>query len=461
MVSGGLSRVTIVAPHSRVDLALPSDIPLADLLPTLLRYAGKDLADDGVTQGGWVLSRLGGLTLDSSRSPAQLEIRDGDLLYLTPRSATAPEVVFDDVVDAVATATQQRSGRWRPANARRFALTLGVLALVGGAGAVLTAGPPQLPGALIGLGVGAALLVTALVLSRAMGDSRAAVVFGLVSLAYGAAGGLLVLGGDRPLSHLGALDVLLAGTALMIYASLCAVAVADSTPVFLAAVGIGLVICVGSLICLLFGASPAAGAAVMFTLAFAVLPATPMLAYRMANMPIPTVPTDPEELKTDAVTVDGERVLAQSERADEFLTAMLGWVAVVGLGAALVLASGRTVQNLVLCAVLALLLLIRARWFLSLAQRVPLLCSGAIGLGVVAVTTFRMAGPIPRLTVVLGGLIVVAVASIGYGLAGTGKRPSPMWGRVLDILEMLLIISIVPLAVWVSGLYGWIRAIKG
>ena len=37
--TGGLSRITIVAPRTRMDLALPSDVPLADLLPTLLRYA--------------------------------------------------------------------------------------------------------------------------------------------------------------------------------------------------------------------------------------------------------------------------------------------------------------------------------------------------------------------------------------------------------------------------------------
>ncbi|MEU5670390.1 EsaB/YukD family protein, partial [Micromonospora sp. NPDC047753] len=43
--TGGLSRITIVAPRTRMDLALPSDVPLADLLPTLLRYAGEDMAD--------------------------------------------------------------------------------------------------------------------------------------------------------------------------------------------------------------------------------------------------------------------------------------------------------------------------------------------------------------------------------------------------------------------------------
>src|SRR5690349_10039819 len=72
--SGGMSRVTIVAPQTRVDLALPADVPLADLLPTVLRYAGDGLADDPAGRDGWVLSRMGGPPLDADRSPSQLEV---------------------------------------------------------------------------------------------------------------------------------------------------------------------------------------------------------------------------------------------------------------------------------------------------------------------------------------------------------------------------------------------------
>jgi hypothetical protein len=33
--------------------------------------------------------------------------------------------------------------------------------------------------------------------------------------------------------------------------------------------------------------------------------------------------------------------------------------------------------------------------------------------------------------------------------------------RALDIVEVLLVVAVVPLAMWVCGLYGWIRAIRG
>ncbi|MGW4296307.1 type VII secretion integral membrane protein EccD, partial [Micromonospora chersina] len=133
--TGGLSRITIVAPRTRMDLALPSDVPLADLLPTLLRYAGEDLADEGVRHGGWSLSRLGGQPLDGGRTAAQLGVRDGEVLYFNPRAAAAPEIVFDDVVDAVATATNQRAGAWQVGTTRSFSVLLAGAALAAGAAA--------------------------------------------------------------------------------------------------------------------------------------------------------------------------------------------------------------------------------------------------------------------------------------------------------------------------------------
>jgi len=67
-VNAELSRVTIVAPATRVDLALPANVPLATLLPTLLRYAGEELPDDPAAQAGWVLTRLGGRVLEELMS---------------------------------------------------------------------------------------------------------------------------------------------------------------------------------------------------------------------------------------------------------------------------------------------------------------------------------------------------------------------------------------------------------
>lgn len=458
--STGLSRVTLVAPRTRVDLALPTDVPLADMLPTLLRYAGDGLADDPAARDGWALTRLGGVALDSSRTPAQLEVRDGELLYLRPRGADQAEMVFDDVVDAVATATQQRAGGWQPSTTRAFGLTLGLVALLGGAAVVLLAGPPQTASGAVGLAMALASLVTAMVLSRALGHSRPALAFSLVSAGYAGVGGLLVFAGDRGLDELSAPHALIGATAILLVTTVAAVAVADAGEVFLTAGGCAMALLAGSAICLLTGADAAGAAAVVVTAMFAALPALPMFAYRLARLPVPSVPSGPEDLKRDTESVDGARVLSLSDRADGYLAGMLGVLAVLGAAAAVLIAPAGY-PGLIMAAVLGALLMSRARWFLRRAQRLPLLVAGAIALGATAAAGFAGSDYPIRLAVVLGALVLLAVISVGYGLAGPGRNVSPIWGRTLDIVEVILILALVPMAIWVSGLYAWIRAIRG
>jgi len=457
---GGLSRVTIVAPQTRIDLALPSDVPLIDLLPTVLRYAGEHLADDRAGREGWVLSRLGGPALDSDRSPEQLEVRDGELIYLRPRGADLPEPVFDDVVDAVATATQDRVGRWQPATSRLFGLAAGVVTLLAGAVMVLFAGPPQLASAVVGLGTAVVGLAAAIVLARAVGDSRTGVVFAVVALVYSGVGGLLILAGDSELTELGAPHVLVAGIAVMVVSAIATVGVADGVAVFVGSSVAALALCLGAVVCLAWRATPASAAAVVVTLVFAAVPLLPMISYRLAGLPIPSVPTAAEDLKTDVETVQGARVLALSDRSDEFLAGFLSALGLTAVCASLALTITGGLAGVVLASVLGLLMLVRARWFIGIRQRLPLLIGGALGLGVVTVDRFLAASQTVRLSVGLGTVLVVAVLTIAYAVVGSARRRSPIWGRLLDIVEMVLVLAVVPLALWATGLYGWIRTIS-
>ncbi|WP_239164064.1 type VII secretion integral membrane protein EccD [Actinoplanes palleronii] len=457
---GGLTRVTIVAPRTRMDLALPADVPMADLLPILLWHAGEDLADEGAKNGGWSLNRLGQSPLDSSRTSMELEIRDGEVLYFTPRNAAAPEVLFDDVVDAVATGTQNRSGRWEVKHTRRFAVVFAATMALAGAVAVLFSGPPQLPGGLVGLCAAIALLATAAVLSRAAGHTTAATLVAVAGLGYAAVGGLLVLGGDRKLGELAAPHVLLSAVTLLVAAAAATVAVGASGPLFLGTMGVAGALALGTGVCLAFGVAPGAGAAVAAALAFAVVPSLPLLAYRLARLPIPSVPTGPDDLKTDDDFVDGARILMLSDRADRFLTGLIATVATIICGASLVLVLDGDAPNLALCAVFALLLLLRARPLLTQAQRLPMLGAGSLALALAAYGLYHQGGPALRLTAVTGGLVVAAAISLVYGTAVAGRRISPVWGRLLDLAEILLIVAVVPLAAWVCGLYGWITTVK-
>jgi type VII secretion integral membrane protein EccD len=311
----------------------------------------------------------------------------------------------------------------------------------------------------VGFGVGLLLLATAAVLSRITGDSRAGALFGSVALAYGGVGGLLLLAGDRPVGALAAPDVLVAATAVVLFAALATAAVGDYSPLFFAAATAAVMVGLGATGCLLFGADPAAAVAVVAVVALGAVPALPMLSYRLARLPLPAIPTGPDDLRSDVESVDGVRILAQSERAGAYLTALVAAVALVVAGGTVVLVLDGGWSGLVLAAVLALVLLLRSRPFLGRAQRLSLLVGGCVALGAVATAGFAAAGVVGRLGLVLGGLVLAAVLSLGYGLGVAGKRLSPVWGRLLDIADILLIVAVVPLAAWVAGVYGWIATL--
>ncbi len=369
-------------------------------------------------------------------------------------------LVFDDVVDAVATATNEKPGRWHQSTTRLFGLTLGAIALLAGAAVLLFTGPSQLLPGVIALGSAVLLLVAAVVLARAVGDSRAGVVVAAMAMVYGAVGGLLITAGDRSLTDLAGPHALLAVSAVLVVTVVAAIGVVDAAPFFLATGVVTVALQATTVVCLLFEVPPSAAAAIVATVAFASLPALPMLAYRLARLPIPTVPVETEQLKTDDETVDGARVLQRSARADGFLTGMLGALSVIGAAAA-VAATAAGNPGIALGATLGLVLMARARQFRSRAQRLCLLCGGTIALGAALLAIYFSVGYQMRLTAILGVTVAIAVISIGFGLARPASKRSPVWGRTLDLMETMLILGLVPLAMWVCGLYGWIRTIRG
>ncbi|MGH3374441.1 MAG: EsaB/YukD family protein, partial [Actinoallomurus sp.] len=112
--AAGLCRLRFRAPEKMFELAVPADVPLADLLPAIIGHAGSDLEEKGLDHGGWVLQGLGADPLDEERTAESLGLHDGDELYFRPRREAMPPVHFDDLVDGVATGMRSRGDSWRP-----------------------------------------------------------------------------------------------------------------------------------------------------------------------------------------------------------------------------------------------------------------------------------------------------------------------------------------------------------
>ena len=56
-------------------------------------------------------------------------------------------------------------------------------------------------------------------------------------------------------------------------------------------------------------------------------------------------------------------------------------------------------------------------------------------------------------------LVVAAALVAGVGLRRPDHRPSPVWNRAAAIAAMLLVISLVPLALAVAGVFGLLHGL--
>ncbi|NED84266.1 type VII secretion integral membrane protein EccD, partial [Streptomyces sp. SID11233] len=164
-----LCRLTVRAPARSIDLAVPADVPVSDLLPAVLGYAGDGLEEAGIDHGGWVLQRLGGEPLDEERTLDSYGLRDGDTLYLRPRTEALPEVHLDDLVDGIATTMRDQPYGWTPKVSRWVLLGLAVVLLIGGMVVIAWPGGSAPVRAVFATAAGLLLLAGAGSASRAVG----------------------------------------------------------------------------------------------------------------------------------------------------------------------------------------------------------------------------------------------------------------------------------------------------
>ncbi|GAA4917925.1 type VII secretion integral membrane protein EccD [Stackebrandtia albiflava] len=457
----GLCRVTVVAPHTRMDVALPAHVPLAELQADLLAQVaaspqGEYFVNDGVKSGGWTLARLGEPPLDADLTPAQLGLVDGQELYFRPASDTAPAAVFDDVIDAIASAASSRAGRWQAAASRRLGLVVAGAAVTGGTAVAVSVGGPVAAAAV--LTAGAVLLALAWALARAFDRPDAAVYLGLLGTGAGFVGGVVMLTTGNAFREAGAAHLLAGGCLLAVYAVVATVLLPKSAPLFAAIVVAAGGLVAGTALTTWLGVTEAAAAATVAAVAVAAIPALPMLSYRFAKLPGPEIPRTPQELRDEIPPLDGELALARGVLADRILTCLLGTCAAATAVAAVWIGTERRWPSVILAVILGLIGLLKSRDFQVVRQRLPLLAAGFTALAVpVTAWAFRLTGTM-RLTVIGGVLLLVAAVMLVHGIALAGRRTSPVWGRIGDIVQVVLIVSVIPMTLWVWDAYWWIRA---
>jgi hypothetical protein len=135
---------------------------------------------------------------------------------------------------------------------------------------------------------------------------------------------------------------------------------------------------------------------------------------------------------------------------------MLLGLAVLATVAAVVLVEAGGLAARVLVAVAAVALLLRSRLFLTVRQRVPLLAAGLAGATVLG-AWLAMNGGVPA---ALAGFLI-ALVIITAGATYAKRAPGPYLGRAADLVDTALVVSVVPVACAVLGLYGRARGLLG
>ncbi|MGQ4488069.1 type VII secretion integral membrane protein EccD [Streptomyces sp. SAS_281] len=473
----GFRRVTVVTPDSRIDVALPEDIAAADIWPEILRLTGP--AGPATAPPGHHLVRLDGTVLDGARTLAAQRVLDGDILTLRPFAASLPPPVFDDVADAIASATGRDRHLWSDELLRGAAPAAGALLLLLAALVLWRADPVRHdmhgpPGAVAGV-AGLLSATVAAVRARVHSDrvTAAALGLGALPLVLLAGSGLIA---PHPGTGAGRLQFLLGCAAvLVVSAALTALAPCGDAPfagaAFLAGAG-----ALAAFAAILTEASATATAAVCVPAALGLIAFLPGLSARFARLPMgyaapsPTGPfgdedEDPEEPPRVA-PVDTRLVADRARRGHELLLGLAGGCAGLAASAAVVLGASANTWARLLALAAALALLLRARLFRYTAQVACLLAAG-IGALAAPVTglalTARGDDPAlyPRTTGLCAALVVGAVLLAAAGATVPRKGLSPFWGRFLDLAESALLLSLVPLCLGVLDLYTRARALTG
>lgn len=454
--SARLVRLTVVAPGRRLDLALPEDAVIAEVIPGLLALAGDDLADVGLAHGGWVLRRFDGTPLEHTGTLAAQRLLDGDVIRLTPRRQEWPELEYDDLVHAIATGARRRR-RWTPECTRLAGLGLGTAIVLLGLVAVAGAGPDWSAPARWVAGQAFLLLVAGVVLARVAGDSVAGAVVGLVALPYAFAFGALSQGGDRTLSEFGAPQLLVGCATLAAFGLVGCVAIGDGTWLFVGGAATGVFGGAGAWLATSLSLPADHAAAVLLGVLLPWSPHLTSLAIRLGRLPLPVLPQNTADLVRDEPQPPMPVVRHAVARTDALLTGMLTGMAVVcGVSLVLLFAGDRGSAH-----VLALLgsagMLLRARLHLVVRQRVPLLIGGLSGPATALLLLVTERG----LTVGASALVALGAAAGAVGLVYRRRAVSPYLRRMAEFAEVLVVLSVVPLACWVLGLYGWLRGLGG
>ncbi|WP_167472208.1 type VII secretion integral membrane protein EccD [Nocardia arthritidis] len=468
-----LARVTILAKHTQVDMAIPVDVPVALVIPSVVDMVAQHSRTNDFDNEGerfepaeWVLARIGHPPFSNSLSLGEHGVRDGELLMLESASHTAPTPLFDDIMYNVAIADADHYRTWTPKIARITGSVLAALTMLVGCFGLLTA-PGSLPGWVgggIALGVTVLFVVAGMVLSRMYGDTATALVLGGCALPTAFTAGMLFVPGDYGWAHFLLGSVLVGATAVLAWR----------------VTGVGLALFIGTstlaiyavpaaLVGLLAHVENRAIGAGVAALGLAGLSLSPRISMVLASLPLPPVPSPGTPIDPTEDDPDDHRALptmdvlrAKAERARMYLAGLVAATTLVTAAGALAATdpgSGDPYwQGIALALVCAVVLMFRSRTYAGAEQAVVLIAGGA---SIVLIMLIGASFGPKDITVlplaIFGAALLILLAALILGIIIPNQTATPPMRRGVELLEYAFVAAVLPLVFWVTDLYSVVR----
>ncbi|WP_206491847.1 type VII secretion integral membrane protein EccD [Rhodococcus sp. KRD162] len=500
-------RVTVLARSTQVDIALPVDVPVSLLVPGIVdMLAGVEPAErprgavepaerpsraaerpggtvepaeppgdsSGVNsdQAGlpvaWTLARIGFPPLAPTATLAESSVRDGELLVLGIAERPAPAPLFDDLMYSVARAGSDDVPHWTAHTARTVGSVVTGAMVALACGIVLRgpirAGADNLGNLVEGVAavtVSILFAIAGMILARVYRQDAVSVLFGGCAVVLVFTGGTLLVPGQ-----FGAAQLML-GSAMAGAVALLSLRIGGTGfALFTAAIVLALATFLAAVATLFTTVSPASIGAVAALCGLAGIAMSARVSMMQAKLPLPPVPTagapldTVEEAELDAISFDD--LQGAAARARSYLTGLLVSFTVAVVAGVLVAAAtgidgGVRWPAVALAALCALVLLLRGRTYAVVAQAVPLVAGGTTILLSLLVGAMLA---LPQHTLAFFGAAVAgAVTASVFGAFVPTRTYSPVMRRSAELLEYAVIAMVIPIAVWVCGLYSAVRGL--
>ncbi|MBF6327481.1 type VII secretion integral membrane protein EccD [Nocardia transvalensis] len=466
-----LARVTILAKHTQVDMAIPVDVPVALVIPSVVDMVAQHSRTNDFDNTGeqfepaeWVLARIGQPPFSNSLSLGEQGVRDGELLMLESADHVAPTPLFDDIMYNVAIADADHFRAWSPKVARITGSLIAIATMLVGCLGLLAAPdalPGWIPGAVAAF-ITLLLVVAGTVLSRMYGDRTTALVLGGCALPTAFTAGMLFVPDHYGWANLLLGSVLVGATAVLAW-RVSGVGLA----LFIGVTTLAVFAIPAALVGLLTAQPVKAIGAVAAALALGGLALAPRVSILLSKLPLPPVPSPGTPIDPTEDDPDDHRALpslealrAKSERARMYLAGLVAATTLVTVVGALAAVDAKATTpywpGVALALVCAVVLMFRSRTYAGAEQAVVLIAGGAaILLTMMIGAAFTQEQPLA----VFGAAMVMLIGALILGIIVPNQQATPPMRRAVELLEYAFVAAVVPLVFWVAELYALIRSL--